>query len=248
MKSLTSLGLASMADGRPPPDHVEKFAAFIDLVIVAKRRRDVPIDPNEFAAQFPVLCHVSLSNGLKAIERHGLLSTTALLDLFGIQGERRKELEGRRRPQRELLTHPRHGKVWLNDQIPLQEANLERCLDGMTVEEWMRELNRRVFFWPTLKRLKTHLDAGRKRGYRQLVLEADTAELLHLYGAAVELSPINSGSAIRKASSRGRHTFLPLNEYPFHERRKRCGLAKAVAEVTVRYAVTQAGLFRKFSI
>jgi hypothetical protein len=139
------------------------------------------------------------------------------------------------------LTHPRHGEAWLNDQFPLYERGLARCLDGMTVEEWIRELNRRVFFWPTRECLETHLAAVRKRGYDHSVLEIDTAELLRLYGERVELSPINSGNATRNATRRGRGTFLPLDQYPFGRRR-------TVAEVTVPFAVTQAGLFRRVCV
>jgi hypothetical protein len=87
--------------------------------------------------------------------------------------------------------------------------------------------------------MEAHLAAGLKRGYKQLVLEVKTAELLRLYGNRVELSPINSGNATRKAATRGRGTFLPLDQF---DRRR------TVAEITVPYAVAQAGLFLKVSV
>jgi hypothetical protein len=39
------------------------------------------------------------------------------------------------------------------------------------------------------------------------------------------------------AFSRGLKTFLPIEEYPLIERRKKYGIKSAVAEVTVDYAV-----------
>lgn len=82
-----------------------------------------------------------------AIQRHGLLSTSALLDLLEVDGDRRERIESARRPESVTITHPVYGAAFIRDQIPLREGRLEQCLVGLMPSEWYRELNRRVFFW-----------------------------------------------------------------------------------------------------
>ena len=45
------------------------------------------ISVDELAATYPKLYHVTSEGSWQGIQRHGLLSTKALLDLFGIDGE-----------------------------------------------------------------------------------------------------------------------------------------------------------------
>jgi Family of unknown function (DUF7002) len=47
------------------------------------------ITPEEFANHYPCLYHMAEANIWPSIEKHGLLSTTALLDLFEVNGNRR---------------------------------------------------------------------------------------------------------------------------------------------------------------
>jgi Family of unknown function (DUF7002) len=65
----------------------------------------------------------------------------------------------------------------------------------------------------------------------------DTARLLATYADRIFLSPINSGSTIYNPRERGIETFLPFHKYPFDERRKLRGVANAVAETALTYAV-----------
>jgi hypothetical protein len=48
---------------------------------------------DEFAATYPQLYHLAEAGSWPSIERHGLLSVSALLDLFEVDGNRREELE-----------------------------------------------------------------------------------------------------------------------------------------------------------
>ena len=52
---------------------------------------------------------------------------------------------------------------------------------------------------------------------------------------------MNSGATQPMAFPRGNHTFLPLEDYPLAERRKKSGLKGAVAEVTVLHSVPNIG-------
>ncbi len=89
--------------------------------------------------------HQAVEAGSSAgIRQHGLLSTSALLDLFEIDGDLRAALDSARRPESVTIAHPVHGTAVVRDQIPLREGPLAKCLVGMTPVEWYRELNRRV--------------------------------------------------------------------------------------------------------
>lgn len=204
----------------------------------------MPISKEEFVELYPTLYHVSLAPDLEHIRKHGLLSTSALLDLFEVTGTRRYKLESCRRLQSEPLSHPLHGKVFLNDQSPLQEGPLCRCLQDMSPGEWMRELNRRVFFFPTKRRVYGLLNARLARDRHRIAIVLETAALLDFGADHIELSAINSGCATRKAPLRGKTTFQPLHRYPFEERRKRLGPAGAIAEVTFPYAIPAGNHFR----
>ena len=186
---------------------------------------------DEFAARYPVLFHMAADNSWDSIRRHGLLSTSRLLDLFEVNGVERHRIESAHRPESVEIRHHKHGLATIRDQKPMSEKALVRCLQQMAPEEWYRLLNSMVFFWPTTERLKTMLDARAYRGKRHVVLTVDTIGLLRSAGDAIRLSPINSGNTAYVPRSRGADTFLPFDAYPFEERRRRS--RDLVAEVTV---------------
>ncbi|HYB25227.1 MAG TPA: hypothetical protein VEF89_01295 [Solirubrobacteraceae bacterium] len=101
----------------------------------------------ELIRRHPELFHVAEAEAWPAIRRLGLLSTSALLDRFGVNGPRREELEAAPRPDSVRLRHSSLGEVWIRDNKPLRPEILATCLDGVSVAEWMRLLNARVFFW-----------------------------------------------------------------------------------------------------
>jgi hypothetical protein len=186
---------------------------------------------------YPRLWHVAEDGSWDSIRRHGLLSTTALLDLFDVHGERRYRLESERRPESVPISVAGLSDAVLRDQKPTMLRKLEKSLvDGTTLEHWFAMLNGRVFFWLSLERLRTFLFAYRSRP--QTVLTVDTASLLKVHGERVHLSPINSGATLYNPPARGRHTFLPVTEFPFEERlKRRLKLSNAVVELTVLYGV-----------
>jgi len=57
-----------------------------------------------------------------SIRRHGLLSTSALLDLFEVTGVERVRLESQRRPETVKIEHPEHGEALIRDQKPLRKV------------------------------------------------------------------------------------------------------------------------------
>ncbi|MCC6953594.1 MAG: hypothetical protein IT290_05710 [Deltaproteobacteria bacterium] len=187
---------------------------------------------------YPRLFHMAHEGAWPSIKRHGLLSTTALLDLFGVNGARREHLESARRSKSAEITHPTHGRALLRDQIPLNEKKLVKALeDGLTPTEWYRLLNRKVFFWGPESRLGILRYAREYEADRQTIVVVDAAQLVARHGDRVLLCHMNSGATQPMAWPRGRKTFLPIDEYPLTERLKKYGPKGAVAEVTVDYSV-----------
>lgn len=197
------------------------------------------ITPAALAARFPRLYHMAQLGSWPGIERHGLLSTSALLDLFEISGDRRDRLETRHRPQSSSIVHPVHGMAVIRDQKPMDDRGLERSLrDGLAPADWYRLLNEKVYFWLNRDRLDKLLNARAYRGVRQTVLTIDTARLLDRHAERVLLSPINSGCTKPYPQPRGLDTFLPLSTYPFEEWDRRRHRKEPVVELTVVRAVS----------
>ncbi len=192
----------------------------------------------ELAATYPRLYHITSEGSWPGIRQHGLLSTEALLDLFGIDGDLRERVLANRRPDCVQIEHPEHGRALIRDQKPLIESKLRACLqDGMTPREWYTLLNRKTFFWVAESRFETLRNARAYEDLRQTLLVVDCAKLLARHADRVMLCPMNSGAARPMAFPRGKRTFLPIGEYPFDESRRKRGRKRAVVELTVDYSV-----------
>lgn len=196
------------------------------------------ITASELAQRYPYLYHMAELGSWPSIQRHGLLSTSALLDLFEANGPDREQLECRHRSESVALEHLLHGRATVRDQKPMRDSGLVKCLrDGLSPQDWYRLLNGKVFFWVDQDRLKRLLAARAYRGRAHTVLTIDTAMLLGRHEDDVFLSPINSGATIPNPQPRGMDTFLPISEYPFeYWEAKRRG-REIVVELAVRYAV-----------
>jgi hypothetical protein len=172
-----------------------------------------------------------------SIRKSGLLSTSALLDLYGIDGEERRRIESCRREECVTIQHDIYGPAVIRDQKPMSERALRKCLKGITPTEWYRLLNGKVFFWLTAERVSRLLSARAYRGREHTVLTIDTARLLQNHQREVTLSPINSGSTVYNPQPRGADTFQTLANYPFDVWRKKRGRTTAIAELAVTHEV-----------
>lgn len=187
---------------------------------------------------FPRVWHMAEDGSFESIKKHGLLSTSSLLDLYGIEGEERSALESHRRAESVTIAREGLPKAIIRDQKPMTESALKKCLAiDVTANEWFEILNGRSFFWLSRERLRGLLGARAYRGRPQTVLTVDTASLLNAHRGRIELSPINSGSTIYKPQPRGRDTFLSVADYPFDERRETRSVDKSVVELVVREGV-----------
>jgi len=196
------------------------------------------ITAEELVSHYPRLYHMAELGTWSSIRSHGLLSTSSLLDLYGIDGEERRQIECCRRPESVTIRHEKYGPAVIRDQKPMSDSALRKCLSGMSPKEWYILLNKRVFFWLTPERVLGLLSARVYRDREHTVLTIDTAKLLNLHHKRVTLSPINSGSTVYNPQPRGADTFRTLGTYPFEKwQQKRRSARKAVAELAVEYSV-----------
>lgn len=194
----------------------------------------MPVTVETLSAKYPRLYHMAAPGSWDNIRRHGLLSTSALLDLYGASGGARDRVESAHRSGSVELEHPTHGRAIVRDQRPMDDRGLRRALPAhISPADWYRFLNGRVFFWLCPERLATLMGAAAYRSQRNVVLTVDTRSLLRAHEAQVLLCPINSGATKPMPSPRDYDTFQPLSTYPW-EQRIRAGRGKdTVVELTV---------------
>jgi len=195
----------------------------------------------DIAERYPVLYHMAEAGSWASVREQGLLSTSALLDLFEIEGPERDAIELRRRPESVSITHPVHGTAWIRDNKPINETVLRRTLVGMTEAEWYRALNGRVFFWLSEDRLDRLRSAPPYAHRPHDILTVDTAALLDRDIERVELAHLNSG-AVHPAANypRGAGTFQPVHLYPWRER-LHVARSEPIVELTVLHSVPDIG-------
>jgi hypothetical protein len=167
-----------------------------------------------FAERHPLLYHMAHDGSWPNIQRYGLRSTTALLDLFEVSGEERVDLEAHWRRETIAIEHPRLGTAWIRDQLPLRPSRLaQRLTGGMDPSDWYQLLNSFVFFWVDEEHLQTLVRARAYRDLPQTILTFETAELLDRHRDQVRLSSINSGSLLRGGAYRGPNTFTRIESF-----------------------------------
>lgn len=200
--------------------------------------------PEDLAALHPRLYHTTDAANLDGILRHGLRSTSQLLDLFGWSRAEREAFVRQRRPDRVRLERPDDGVAVVTDNRPLHDASLASCLDdGLTPADWCAKLNERVFFWVDARSLHRLLHAAASRERDRVVLVFDTARLARAYAGQIELSPINSGACLRKPARRGHATFTPLSRHAYADwRRLRQQRGEKISPDTIREVTVLGGI------
>jgi hypothetical protein len=201
------------------------------------------VSPEELAAIHPRLYHITRPEAELSIRAHGLLSTSALLNLFEVSGSQREFLETRRRPESVVLSHAEHGSAVLTDNLPLSEVKLAKYLnDDLTPADWMRLLNERVFFWVDQENVDNHLRAMIKDGSRRIVLMFDTLSVARSHMERLQLAPFNTGATIRKPARRGLSTFVPAHRHTYREWQRLRGKRDRIKELTLLEGMTDVGV------
>lgn len=201
-------------------------------------------DLAELLADSPTLYHMAEQGSWPSIRNYGLLSTTALLDRYGITGAARTAVESKRRPASVSLERNGFDRAVVRDQLPMDDSGLTRCLeDGLSPEEWYRILNAKVFFWLTRERLLRLLNAGTYRLQEHDVLVLDAKPLIEAYEGKIWLCPINSGCTKPFPHPRGKRTFLRVRDYPYAQWKANRKRGERVVELAVDYAVPDVAKF-----
>ncbi len=172
------------------------------------------------------------------MQRQGLLSTTALLNLFEYSDDERRPIESERRTESIEIGHREHGTALIRDNLPLRERFLNDSLEDMTATDWYELLNHKTFFWVSRKRLEGLLGARAYSNRSHDVVAVETRRLVERDLDRITLAPINTGSALYpSAARRGRNTFQPIQDYDLEAMIRRRRRKDAVVELAVDYEV-----------
>jgi hypothetical protein len=192
----------------------------------------------ELVRNYPRLWHMAHDGAWPAIRDHGLMSSVALLDAYGVEGNDRTSLNSERRRESVLLVRPGLPGAMLRDQKPLRDSALEHSLkDGLKPADWYELLNSRSFFWLSRNRVWSLLGARAYRRKPHTVLTLDTKGIVSAHRARIWLSPMNSGSTLFAARPRGRDTFARISDFPFEARAATRRPAENVVELLVEHSV-----------
>lgn len=201
------------------------------------------MDVDSFIAEQPYIYHMAQSGSWPQMSREGLLSTTALLDLYRKAGEERRLLESCHRPHSMTITHPdTGGSAVIRDNAAMNEDVLRDLLTGgMKPPDWYRHLNRRVFFWVHEENVLGLLCGRNYRNLAHDVITVCTRRLVERDYDRITISAINSGCVLApNHPQRGPDTFVAIPDAPFEawcKRYRRRGPGRGLMELTVDYKV-----------
>jgi len=177
----------------------------------------------ELIEKHPKLYHMAEDGIWPNINKYGLLSTSALLTMYGYKGIERSAIESEWRANKVTISCNGYEDVVIRDQKVMPPEDLEKCLlERMKPQEWYEYINKRIFFWVTRERLEWFLGAREYRNEPHLVITVDTRGLLDHYAKLVTLTNMNTGSTIYdrerfdRPRLRGKQTFKTIEEYPYY--------------------------------
>lgn len=192
----------------------------------------------ELLSDCPTLYHMAQRGSWPAIQERGLLSTSALLDLYGIEGAERKKIEAAHRPASVEIGADGLPNAIIRDQIPMSDKALRKVLPAhLQPSDWYAILNSRVFFWLTEDRLHRLLKAGAYRDQEHDVIEIDTRSLVKAHRTRICFCPYNSGSTVMNPVARDESTFARIEDYPYAVWRRKRKRGERAVELTVNYSV-----------
>jgi len=193
---------------------------------------------NDLTSDCPTLYHMAERGSWASIRDRGLLSTSALLDLYGVQEPQRGLIERCHRPSSVELSAQGLPRAVVRDQIPMSDAGLKRCLPArLTPADWYGLLNEKVFFWLTADRLHRLTGAKAYRDREHDVLEVDTRALVNAHRDRIWLCPINSGCTKPMPHARDEGAFARIPDYPYADWSRKRRRGERVVELAIDRAV-----------
>ncbi|MEM6654038.1 MAG: hypothetical protein AAF582_15675 [Pseudomonadota bacterium] len=194
-----------------------------------------------------VLSHVTLTRNLPGIRENGLMSAASLLARHG------STIEIQTPRNHAASLHEGAQEVMLNHQKPLLAGRhrVADFLEGHSLRSWAAQLDRRIFFWPRTHR-REFTSSLTDRG-AIAVLQCDARRLFDLAADRLDLAPINTGSAMRRAAYRGDWIYVPATQSleQFENNRRIRGLSRRpdrVVEVSLRRDLSADETARLFDI
>lgn len=195
------------------------------------------MDVEELIARHPRVFHTMSATAWPSVQRHGLLSTQQLIDVFDLDAAERDRLLRAPRKRSTVLRAPGLPPAVIRDQKPMKFV-AEKIDPNSSLTEYLEAINSRVFFWASAERLDRLRQAKEYRTEDQVVLHVDTRALVERHGPRIELCRLNSGAVTQKNHPmRGHRSWLPIADYPYAEYRRRYGRDGALVEITVLDAV-----------
>ena len=186
----------------------------------------------------PTLYHMAERGSWPAIERYGLLSTSALMDLYQIDSMRRAQIELAHRPKSISIAAEGLPGAVIRDQIPMSDSGLKRALPSrLQPSDWYALLNSKVFFWLSADRLHKLTLAEAYRDHEHDVLEVDTRSIVEAYREKIWLCPINSGCTKPMPHPRDESIFSRIPQYPYAHWRSRRGRKERAVELAIDYSI-----------
>ncbi|MFT0182776.1 DUF7002 family protein [Pseudomonas benzopyrenica] len=165
---------------------------------------------DRFISRHPKLFHVTSPGAWQSIEKHGLLSTSAALDLCKVIGRDRKALEEQHRPI-DIAIGSAEEPLVLKNQASMPPHRPQETLPKETsTAEWYKFTNGRVFMWADERRVFRLLNARAYRKHSHEVLIIDTESIVHDYLNNIKLCRMNSGSTFPIAHQRKFSDFLSI--------------------------------------
>ncbi len=154
------------------------------------------------------LIHITAASNLPLIREYGLRPAARLAQLAGIDPHSiilRKD--------RECLSISDRTAT-LNHQLPIRHGlnAARKMLDGYTPEEWAKQLDERIFFWPKSQGLDFAKSV--KADLPIHAFELDAKLFADLFWVDIDLCPINSGNFTQGGAHapRGDWIYTPLSD------------------------------------
>ncbi len=189
---------------------------------------------NELVTDCPTLYHMAQAGSWKSISRRGLLSTSALLDMYDVSADEREAIEHSRRPESVELHSKRYEPAIVRDNKPMTDAGLRKALPpNMSPRDWYSLLNSKVFFWLTKDRLIRLMSAGAYKDQEHDVIMLNTRAIVDDYKKKTWLCPMNSGCTKPFPHPRGPKTFSRISDYPYADWKKKRRVGERAVELCV---------------
>jgi hypothetical protein len=172
--------------------------------------------PDQFLDRCKFVCHVGPVGVWSQIAKHGFRTAEQLILESELSEDERQRLLST--PRRESVRLRVDGdEVLLRDQGPLfARKDLASVLgDGLEINDWVRLLNRRTYFFTDQLSMKKFRDKYAEIEGAQEVIWLSPLRVIGLEGLHLELTSQNAGTiARRNGPQKMADTFVPFSSFP----------------------------------